>query len=723
MRKLSISEKITLLNQTALESLNAPSEQEIIRNFTEAGIKIFGADFGCAWLKVKANPGFKLAYKSKTMPYTPQAPRKSGLNARLQQSKSPYMVKDVVKAGLVKSDSRQYMRSLTGIPMIYKRNTYGNIILCFKDKKKFLTEDTSLCGALGHAAAQSITINRFYSQVQNFQKTLDRTLDSIFMFDNADFKITYANNGAGQQVGIAPKKLVGASITDYIESHERKKFLRLIRHLLRKKANSLIFETSLTNRKGRGIPVEMLVQYVKNPNRTPHFLAIVRDLSERKRSQAEIRRALLRDTLTGLPNRLLFSERLTESLEKSKNNKRKFAIIFIDLDQFKFINDTLGHVSGDALLRQAAQRLLRSVKSTDVVSRLGGDEFIILLNNISSKIDVEPVAERIASHFKDPFNLSGQEVFLNLSMGISIFPENGTDPNTLLKNADNALYRAKQRGGSSHEYYFPELKSPKFSNFELDRELRTAIKQMDFEFYFQPIYRLGPKKKIAEAEALLRWRHEKLGTMLPKDFMKHLEESGLISQLTFWQFEQVCNASRTFTDMGINLPIAINFSARQLLQHNIFTRIDEIMKKCGVDPKLIKLEITESLLIKNLETSMELLSQLRALGVEVVIDDFGTGYASLSYLKALPVDCLKIDQSFIQNMLFSKTDLAIVKTILGLGKDLGINVIAEGVESQGQHRKIKALGGRLAQGNWYGGPVRLKSLLNSLKKEYKTKIS
>jgi diguanylate cyclase (GGDEF)-like protein/PAS domain S-box-containing protein len=560
--------------------------------------------------------------------------------------------------------------------------------------------------------------------LQNFRRTLEKTLDSIFVFDPKTLQITYANEGASRQVGVTPHSLTKRFVTDLISRSRLSRFRRQVEKILREKHTSSIFETSLLNAKGRETPAEVLLQYIKTPNQAPQLLAIVRDLTERRRSQSEIRRAVLRDTLTGLPNRLLFNERLSKMLEKSKRSKHKFAVIFIDLDRFKFINDTLGHVMGDLLLRNVAKRLQSSLKKTDAISRLGGDEFVILLNNIGSRDNVESVANRIRESFKEPFKLAGQEVYLNVSMGISSYPEDGSDGDTLLKNADNALYRAKQRGGSSHEYYFPELQLPQFSHFELDRDLRMAIKNVEFEFEFQPIFELAGPKKIVEVEALLRWRHNRLGVMLPHAFIRHLEESGLISQLTEWQLENICKTLETMKAAGKVVPVALNISARQILQQDFFKILESILQKHGIDPKFLKLELTETLLIKNPEASHDLLSELKSMGITVMVDDFGTGYASLSYLKQLPVSGIKIDQSFIQNMVSNKTDLAIIKAILALGENLGMKVVAEGVETLKQHRMLKMLKCSFAQGNWYSKPMSQSTLMHMLvkKKSWKAKL-
>jgi EAL domain-containing protein (putative c-di-GMP-specific phosphodiesterase class I) len=373
----------------------------------------------------------------------------------------------------------------------------------------------------------------------------------------------------------------------------------------------------------------------------------------------------------------------------------------------------------------SAIRLKESVKEEDVVSRMGGDEFVILLQNVTSEKQVESVAKRILEKFRKPFSFEGQEVYINTSTGISIYPKDGEDVISLFKSADNALYRVKEEGGSGFKRFSGNfLAQEPVQRWKLEKELRSAIQRFEFDFDFQPIYKLARHRSVIESEALLRWHHPKLGTMLPHTFVRQLEESGLISQLTQWQLKKICQVLSELKSLNKMMPIALNISARQILQQDFLEEIERALRKFNIEPKYLILEITETFLIKNLDTSKELLKNLHALGVMVMIDDFGTGHASLNYLKQLQVVGLKIDQSFTQNMLTSKTDLAIVKAILSLGENLGMKVIAEGVETLKQHRMLKSLKCSFAQGNWYNKPVSLNTLLRKHvnKKSWKAKL-
>lgn len=700
----SIAEKIALLNRATLESLNEQKKQEIAKKFTEVGLEIVAADFGFAWWRTGPSAKYELAYKSPNLPYNPNVPRKRGGNYEAQRTGTPFFVSDASKEHYSKEyDVRPYMKSYVIIPIVFQNRSYGSMILCFKQRKNFTQEDSSLCGALGNAMAQAMTINRLYSNLKDFKHTLDETLDSIFMFDPGTLNISYINTGVIHNLSLSRQELIGKSIFKILHQSSRSLFKEKVTQTIKGKAHSAVFEITLLTKGRKKIPAEIMLQYVASRGQPAHLLGIVRDLSERKKSEEKIKHAAFHDALTGLPNRMLFTQHLTALLEEANAEQKKFAVLFLDLDRFKFINDILGHIVGDELLRDAAERLRNSIKRHDIVSRLGGDEFVILLRNLRSIKDSEKIAQRIIQSFQEPFKLSGQEIYANISIGISNYPQDGRDAVRLLKNADNALYRVKQQGGNGYQHYHQGIVIPELHRMELEKELRQAIRNNELRLFYQPVFDLKTTQVVG-MEALIRWQHPTMGLILPGDFINQAEESGLIIPLGAWIFEEVCRQLQKWSQLGYDLPVSINISPRQLMQKDLLATVKTLLKRYHLQADLVELELTENFLIQNMDVSVELLQQFRDLGLRVAIDDFGTGYASLNYLKHLPVDYIKIDQSFVQSSTVNTQDAGIIKAIISMARHLKLKVVGEGVENAEQANFLLGVKCDWAQGNFYAKP-------------------
>ncbi len=701
----SISEKIALLNRVTLESLNEQKKPEVAKKFTEAGIDMVGADFGFTWWRKGPKDKYELAYKSPDLPYSPNIPRKRGGNYKAQQSGHPVFISDVKKEQYGKQfDVRPYMASYVIVPIVFQNRFHGSMVLCFKKKKIFTEEEKSLCGALGNAMAQAMTINRLYFNLKDFKQTLDKTLDSIFMFDPVTYKVSYVNTGALKQLDLSRGQITNKSILNFLANSSTNIFREEVTYVSKGKVHSSVFEITLLGRAKKRVEAEILLQYVASPGQPAHLLGIVRDISERKKTEEKIKHAAFHDALTGLPNRMLFTQELTTHLADASRDRKKFAILFLDLDRFKFINDILGHVVGDELLRDAAARLRNSIKQNDLVSRLGGDEFVILLRNLRSSKDTDRIAKRIIQSFQTPFKLGGQEIYVNISIGISNYPQDGRDAIRLLKNADNALYRVKQEGGNNFQHYHQGIVIPEVHRLELEKQLRAALKTDELRLYYQPVFNLKTGKLVS-TEALVRWQHPEMGLILPGDFIMQAEESGLIVPVGSWIFEEACKQAQIWLRKGHRLPISINISPRQLLQQDLLVQVKKMLKKYKLPAELLELELTENFLIQNMDVSIEILKQFRALGLKVYIDDFGTGYASLNYLKRLPIDYVKIDQSFIQGAPTDPQDAGIVKAIISMGHHLKLNVVAEGVESAAQAEFLTGSKCDRVQGNFYAEPM------------------
>lgn len=442
-----------MLNEITLNSVNAGSKYLVLKNFVEAGIKILDADFGFVWYKLRKTNKYELLY-SRNLNYRPNYPRQKGANYRVQKQKIPLLVANVSKVNFLSSDTKANAKSVAVIPIHYQNYTYGNIVFGYRKKHRFTKEEQGLSMAFGNAMAQAITINRLHHSLEDIKHTLDHTPEPLLIFDPTSQRIFYINKSLSRQTGIKKSQLSSIQVNKIIHPSFQKIFEKRLNRIISQKIPTSIFEVVLLSKDKQKIPAEMSLQYVNLPSQVPHLLAIFRDLKNIKRDEKKIRHAAFHDSLTGLPNRFSFTKQLN-TLAKNKNKKSKqFAIIFMDLDRFKLINDTLGHFTGDILLKQVANRLKTNIKRGDVVSRFGGDEFVILLTNVHSLKEVDQVIERIQSHFQDPFKLSEkQEVYVTFSMGISIFPKDGTRAETLLKNADYSLYRAKEEGGNGYNYY------------------------------------------------------------------------------------------------------------------------------------------------------------------------------------------------------------------------------------------------------------------------------
>jgi diguanylate cyclase (GGDEF)-like protein/PAS domain S-box-containing protein len=431
-------------------------------------------------------------------------------------------------------------------------------------------------------------------------------------------------------------------------------------------------------------------------------------------SQTDITRGKVVDVLTGLPNRVLFMDRLSRSFERARRGRGKaFALIFLDLDSFKLINDSLGHLIGDQLLVAIAGRIETTVRATDTIARfgrnhtiarLGGDEFTILLEDITNSHDVTKVAERIAEELGEPFVLGGQELFPTASIGIALYNQSYQSPEEILRDADTAMYSAKALGKGRYEIFDANMRANTIARLQLETELRRGIERKEFEVYYQVLIALETGR-IWGFEALVRWKHTTRGIISPKEFIPVAEETGLIVPIGHWVLKTACQqASIWQARFEINPPllISVNLSARHFLEPNLIQQCREVLDETQLSHSSLNLEVTESAMMPDPESAIDLMGQLKSLGIKLALDDFGTGYSSLSYLHRFPLDSLKIDRSFISRLM---EDDEIVRAIITLGRNLGLKVIAEGVETIEQINKLKELGCEFAQGYYFSVPV------------------
>jgi len=462
------------------------------------------------------------------------------------------------------------------------------------------------------------------------------------------------------------------------------------------------------NRRKNGeiFPVWLNISTVAdNFGQVTHYVSLFSDIAPIKESQAQLERLAHHDALTGLPNRLLFHARLEHALERARREGGLVAILCFDLDHFKNINDSLGHPAGDRLLQVVTKRLLDTVRKEDTVARFGGDEFTVLLEELQESKGAGIVAEKALNVLADPFDLDGHEAYVSGSVGISLFPDDGQDVTTLLKNADSALYRAKEHGGNSYHFYTKDLTTAAFKRLALESSLRRAVERGEFTLYYQPQLALNDGH-IVGAEALVRWQHPELGLVLPAEFIPMAESTGLIVKLGEWVMNTACAQAKAWQKEGLPpMRIAVNISSVQVNRGEIITTVERVLHETGLDPQYLELEITEGLIMQQTHQTIAILDDLKAMGVMLAIDDFGTGYSSLSYLKRLPLHCLKIDRSFVCEIPGDSEDMAITRAVIALGNSLQLVVIAEGVENETQLEFLRSNGCDEAQGYLYSAPV------------------
>jgi diguanylate cyclase (GGDEF)-like protein/PAS domain S-box-containing protein len=462
----------------------------------------------------------------------------------------------------------------------------------------------------------------------------------------------------------------------------------------------------LVRRDGSEVPIEDSVAPIHDREGQPTGAVVVfRDVSVARAMALEMTHSAQHDFLTGMPNRMLLNDRVNQAIAWAQRNSKKVAVLFLDLDGFKHINDSLGHPTGDKLLQSIAKRLVDCVRGSDTVSRQGGDEFVVLLTEVSQSEDAAVTARRMLQTVAEAHSVDQHDLHVTTSIGVSVFPDDGMDAETLIKNADTAMYQAKENGRQSYQFFKPAMNVRAVERQSIEESLRRALEREEFLVHYQPKVNLRTGD-ISGAEALIRWNHPTRGMVPPGDFIPIAEDCGLILPIGNWILREACKQARTWMDAGLPLTtMAVNISAMEFRDDDFLNGVFKILEETGLDPRSLELELTESVLMKRAESTQSILKTLRASGVQLAVDDFGTGYSSLSYLRKFPIDALKIDQSFIRQITTAPDETTIVTAVISMGRSLKLRVIAEGVESQEELAFLQAHQCDEAQGYYFSRPV------------------
>ena len=542
-----------------------------------------------------------------------------------------------------------------------------------------------------------------------FQALTESAMDIVTVLDR-DGVICYQSPSVLHLLGYEPADMIGRSQFDFVDRADVDMLRGSFQKLVDGGAMDRPIEFQVRRRDGQMRILESIGKNCLDISAVQGVIVNTRDVTDRRAVEDRIQHLAYHDALTGLPNRSLIQDRISQAIVYSERSSERFAVMFIDIDNFKNINDTLGHDSGDLLLRNIATRLKDSVRTHDTIARQGGDEFIVLLTELQGHRGATLVAQKILDTLRAPFDLGGALQHVSGSIGIALFPDDGVDASTLLKNADTAMFHGKALGKNTYQFFTPQMNIAVKRRAALESNLRAAVQNGDFSLVYQPQVDLNTGEIVA-LEALVRWISEESGTMMPGEFIPLAEETGLINELGSWVLKESCRQNKAWQDMGFApRRMSVNLSARQLADKDFVKKLVDILAETKHDPQFLELEITESQVMRQGEGSVQLLNEIAGMGIHLAVDDFGTGYSNLSYLKRLPVGTLKIDQSFIRDITVDPNDTAIVVAIINMAKSLELDVVAEGIETAGQLALLRANGCAVGQGFYFSVPLSAKEL-------------
>ena len=538
----------------------------------------------------------------------------------------------------------------------------------------------------------------------------DSTLEGVLVTDR-ELKIVHVNPAFSRITGYSSDEVLGKAPNMFKSGHHDPDFYRSLWHALEQRGS---WSGEIWNRRKGGdvFPIWQCIRSIHDENgNLSHYVAVFSDISAIKHSQQELDYLAHHDPLTSLPNRLLFGERIDQALQRARQDGRRGALLLVDLDHFKIVNESLGHNTGDQLLKLIGERLHNALGQGVTLARLGGDEFGLLSGDCAQAEHASLLAQRLLDCLEQPFSIGDETLFVGASIGISLFPDDGDSVEKLLRNADSALFRAKSSGRQTFSFYSQEMTAQARQRIKLEAELRLALEQEQLRVHYQPIHRLDDGAMLG-VEALVRWQHPERGLVAPGEFIPVAEDSGLIGAIDAWVLEQACAQMVRWLAEGRALEfVAVNVSSRLFGRGELDRRVERVLRQTGLAATHLELEVTESAVMDNPERAQELLGHLQSLGVRLAIDDFGTGYSSLARLKRLPVHKLKLDQSFVRGLPQDSEDAAIARAVVSLGQSLGLRVLAEGIETAEQAAYLREAGCNLGQGYWFGRPQPAEQLL------------
>ncbi|MDK9558114.1 EAL domain-containing protein [Marinobacter sp. M216] len=563
------------------------------------------------------------------------------------------------------------------------------------------------------------------AEIHKFSKAIEQSPSSVLICDR-QWRIEFANQKFTQLTGYDAKSILGnhpGSLGEgNVENRESRHLWQSIR-LQVQRVGVWQGEVNSVRKNGERFWEQLIVTPIKDASgQATGYLILGEDISIRKRYEQQLLRQANYDILTGLPNRMLALDRLKLALAQARRENTLVGVMFLDLDNFKHINDTLGHDAGDNLLVEAARRISSCLRGTSTVARLGGDEFLVILPGLNGADASYQVADRILKTFSPPYILNGQEVFVTTSIGIAIFPTDSDNSGTLLQHADAAMYQAKHKGKSSYAHFAPEMTEVSHERLQMESRMRRALELNEFELNFQPIVHTD-SGNLCSVEALLRWNNPTMGTVMPDRFIPLAEETGLIIPIGEWVLEEACKTAVSWKEItGRDVGISVNVSPRQFRDPGFTDIVMRALSNSGLAANQLELEITERLILDNSIETAEILRQLDRAGIRLSVDDFGTGYSALSYLKSYPFDTLKIDKSFVQDVMKEPEDASLVRAIINMAHSLGLRVIAEGVEEEAQTHFLKQEGCDFSQGYFYSRPLPARDFESWLKTNQRVQI-
>jgi diguanylate cyclase (GGDEF)-like protein/PAS domain S-box-containing protein len=570
-------------------------------------------------------------------------------------------------------------------------------------------ETRGLLRALRYAVERKIMEEALFVEKERAQVTLDSIGDAVICTDISG-NITFLNLVAGKMTGWQWQEAAGRPIAEVfriLDATSRETTPDPMEMAVgQNRTVHLPSNCTLIRRDGIEIPIEDSVAPIHDrEGQATGAVIVFRDVSAAREMALQMTHSAEHDFLTGLPNRMLLNDRVSQAIVLAPRHMKKVAVLFLDLDGFKHINDSLGHPIGDKLLQSIAKRLVDCVRSSDTVSRQGGDEFVVLLSEVEQSDDAAISAMRMLQAVAEAHSIDQHDLHVTTSIGLSVYPDDGLDAETLIKNADTAMYQAKENGRQTYRFFKPAMNVRAVERQSIEESLRRALERQEFALHYQPTVNLKTGA-ITGAEALIRWTHPTRGPVAPAQFIPVAEDCGLILPIGQWVLREACKQARAWADAGLPLAtMAVNISAMEFRNDNFLESVFAILRETGLDPRSLELELTESVLMKRAESAASVLQTLRAGGVQLAVDDFGTGYSSLSYLRKFPIDALKIDQSFVHQITTAPDETTIVTAVIGMGRSLKLRVVAEGVETQEELQFLQAHHCDEAQGYYFSRPV------------------